>query len=82
MTGGGMTAGLDLALALIGEIASRQTAEAIQLQLEHAPAPLFDAGHPSTAPGEVVDAVRSRGRSLRGERERLVARAAARLGIV
>jgi cyclohexyl-isocyanide hydratase len=79
MTGGGVTAGMDFALALIGEIAGRGTAEAVQLQLEYAPAPPYDAGSPSTAPEAVVAAVRARGARIRAERERLVAQAASRL---
>ena len=46
MTGGGVTAGIDFALTLVAELAGREVAEAIQLNLEYAPAPPFDAGHP------------------------------------
>src|SRR5208283_1521884 len=49
MTGGGVTAGIDFALALVAELAGREVAEAIQLNLEYAPAPPFDSGHPRTA---------------------------------
>ncbi|MEF3365263.1 DJ-1/PfpI family protein [Methylocystis sp. 9N] len=80
ITGGGVTAGLDFALALVGEIAGRAAAEAIQLHLEYRPAPPFDAGGPETAPPSVVEAYRARGAALRAERERLVERAAQRLG--
>ena len=58
MTGGGVTAGIDFALALVAELAGVETAQAIQLQLEYAPEPPFDAGTPRTAPGEVLAAVR------------------------
>jgi putative intracellular protease/amidase len=57
ITGGGVTAGIDFALTAAAEIAGRQTAEAIQLMLEYAPAPPFDAGDPHTAPPEVLEAV-------------------------
>ncbi len=80
MTGGGVTAGMDFALALIGEIAGREQAEAVQLQLEYAPQPPFDAGSPSTAPKTVIESVRARGVAMRAEREWLVAQAAAKLG--
>ena len=50
MTGGGVTAGIDFALALIAEVAGREVAEAIELSLEYAPAPPFNAGRPETAP--------------------------------
>jgi cyclohexyl-isocyanide hydratase len=78
-TGGGVTAGIDFALTIAAEIAGPAVAQAIQLQIEYAPAPPFNAGHPDTAPAEVLDAARSRGAAMRTEREALVARVAARL---
>ncbi len=74
MSGGGVTAGLDFALALVAELVGRNEAEAIQLQLEYAPEPPLTAGIPETARAEVVDLVRERGRGLRVEREALVRR--------
>jgi cyclohexyl-isocyanide hydratase len=68
-TGGGVTAGIDFALTLAAEMAGRAAAEAIQLSLEYAPAPPFDAGSPETAPAAVVAAVRARGARARAERE-------------
>ena len=56
-----MTAGIDFALTVAAEIAGRRAAEAIQLMLEYAPAPPFDAGDPRTAPPEVLEAVMGRG---------------------
>jgi cyclohexyl-isocyanide hydratase len=79
MTGGGATAGIDFALALLAELAGTETAEAIQLNLEHAPAPPFDAGSPETAPEKVVKSVRTRLKPLVEERARLVREAAKRL---
>jgi cyclohexyl-isocyanide hydratase len=76
MTGGGVTAGIDFALSLVAEFAGREVAETIQLNLEYAPAPPFNAGSPESAPREVVAAVRARGAKTRTERERLVASAA------
>jgi cyclohexyl-isocyanide hydratase len=80
MTGGGVTAGIDFALTLVAELAGREVAEAIQLNLEYAPAPPFDAGHPSSASAAVAETVRARLAPIMKERERLVAEAAARLG--
>ena len=80
MTGGGVTAGIDFALTLVAELAGRPVAEAIQLNLEYAPAPPFDAGGPDTAPPEVVERMRTLTASRRAERSRLVAAAAERLG--
>ncbi|MBV8107410.1 MAG: DJ-1/PfpI family protein [Hyphomicrobiales bacterium] len=80
MTGGGVTAGIDFALALVAELAGRDIAEAIQLNLEYAPAPPFHAGSPETAPTAVAEVVRSRLAPIVKERERLVAEAARSLG--
>jgi cyclohexyl-isocyanide hydratase len=60
ITGGGVTAGVDFALTVAAEIAGRETAEAIQLILQYAPEPPFDAGTPQTAPAEVLARVRDR----------------------
>ncbi|TCZ57813.1 DJ-1/PfpI family protein [Roseicella aquatilis] len=79
VTGGGVTAGIDFALSLAAEIAGPEAAQAIQLQIEYAPAPPFQAGLPETAPPAVLAAARSRGAGMRAEREALVARVAARL---
>jgi cyclohexyl-isocyanide hydratase len=79
MTGGGVTAGVDFALALVGELAGREVAEAIQLNLEYAPSPPFAAGNPETAGRAVVDAVVKRLAPILEERARLVAEAAKRL---
>ena len=48
-TSAGVSAGIDLALALAAEVTDRTTAEAIQLAIEYDPHPPFDAGHPSKA---------------------------------
>ncbi len=58
-TGGGVTAGIDFALTLAAEIAGRETAELIQLYLEYAPAPPFEAGRPDTAPAAVLQRAQS-----------------------
>ncbi len=79
VTGGGVTAGIDFALSLVAELVSPLAAQAIQLQIEYAPAPPFHAGTPAEAPPEVLAAAQARGKAMREERERLVARVAARL---
>ncbi|WP_394840767.1 DJ-1/PfpI family protein [Pendulispora brunnea] len=56
-TGGGVTAGIDLGLTVLAEIAGRAEAEIIQLALEYAPEPPFAAGTPDTAAPAAVDAV-------------------------
>ncbi len=58
-TSAGVTAGIDMALALAARIAGDQVAQAIQLGLEYDPDPPFQAGSPATAPAPVVEAVRA-----------------------
>jgi transcriptional regulator GlxA family with amidase domain len=52
VTTAGVSAGIDLALWLTGEIAGRARAEAIQLVIEYDPHPPFDSGHMSKASKE------------------------------
>ncbi len=77
ITGGGITAGIDLALTLIAELAGREVAETVQLVLEYAPAPPFDAGRPETAPPATVAFVRARLEPT-AEARRIACEAAAR----
>ncbi|TEA01002.1 Isonitrile hydratase [Mycobacteroides salmoniphilum] len=49
ITAAGVSAGLDLGLWLVGEIAGRPRAEATQLCIEYDPRPPFDTGHMSKA---------------------------------
>lgn len=72
-TAGGVTAGIDFGLTVLAEIAGRETAERVQLHLEYAPAPPFDAGTPDTAPAVVVAAARERGAAGRAVRQAIVA---------
>ena len=58
ITGGGVTAGIDLALTVISELAGEEVARRIQLGLEYAPQPPFDAGRPERAPADTVAAMR------------------------
>ena len=60
ITGGGVTAGIDFALTVAAELAGEDVAMAIQLGLEYAPAPPFDAGRPELAPAQVLAAVQAR----------------------
>ena len=50
ITGGGVTAGIDLGLSVVAEIAGERTARKIQLGMEYDPAPPFDSGDPDKAP--------------------------------
>jgi cyclohexyl-isocyanide hydratase len=75
-TASGVTAGIDFALTMVAELAGAQVARAIQLQIEYAPVPPFDAGTPEAAPSDIVRAARARGAAMRKEREAIVARVA------
>jgi transcriptional regulator GlxA family with amidase domain len=59
-TAAGVSAGIDLALALAVELAGRDVAEAIQLGIEYDPAPPLDAGNAARARPEVREAVLAR----------------------
>ena len=78
-TGGGVTAGIDFALTLVAEIAGPETAQAIQLQIEYAPAPPFDAGSPEIAPPEILARVSQRNSAAAASRRAAVEAAAARM---
>jgi cyclohexyl-isocyanide hydratase len=79
-TGGGVTAGIDVALAVAAEIAGRTAAERIQLGIEYDPAPPFGSGSPETADPPVLAAVLARAEARQRDRAERVARAAAALG--
>lgn len=79
ITGGGVTAGLDFALVAVAEIFGQAVAEAVQLVLEYAPAPPFDAGRPENAPDDVVARVRKRLDSGAAARQAAVDEAVRRL---
>lgn len=80
ITGGGVTAGIDMALTVIAEIAGEDYAQTVQLAIEYAPAPPFDSGTPDRARPEIVAAARKRIESLAAERPAAARRAAAALG--
>ncbi|WP_406850003.1 DJ-1/PfpI family protein [Chromobacterium phragmitis] len=77
ISGGGVTAGIDMALALMAKIAGRRFAQTVQLALEYAPAPPFASGRPELASPEVLAAARQRMDQMRDRREAAVVRAAA-----
>jgi len=59
LTAAGVTAGIDMALHLVGREAGPETAQAVQLGIEYDPDPPFDAGSPEKAPKQIVDLVTS-----------------------
>ena len=64
VTAAGVSAGIDMALALAGQIAGPGTAQAIQLGLEYDPQPPYDAGAPGKAPAAITAALRARSRFI------------------
>jgi cyclohexyl-isocyanide hydratase len=79
MTGGGVTAGIDFALTLISELFDAEKSQTIQLQLEYAPAPPFDAGRPDTAPAHILAIASERATPGLVARRQIVERVAATL---
>jgi transcriptional regulator GlxA family with amidase domain len=79
VTGGGVTAGIDFALSLAAELAGVETAQAIQLGIEYAPAPPFDAGSPEMAPPEILARVTGRYAAGAAQRRSAVEAAAERM---
>jgi putative intracellular protease/amidase len=77
ITGGGVTAGIDFALTLIAELADPTVAQSVQLSLEYAPVPPFDAGTPDRAPAGVLARVRTLNAKAAAERRVALAQAAA-----
>ncbi len=72
LSGGGVTAGIDFALVLAAELEGEAAAQGVQLFLEYAPEPPFDAGRPETAPPAVLEAARQKLAASRAERDRLI----------
>ncbi|MEO0449032.1 MAG: DJ-1/PfpI family protein [Pseudomonadota bacterium] len=53
-TGGGVTSGIEFALALAARIRNEDFAKFIQLSIEYDPHPPFDSGTPDKAPPEIL----------------------------
>lgn len=57
ITGGGITAGLDFAFTLIGEVVGEDVAQTMQLIFQYSPEPPFSAGLPETTPNHILQTV-------------------------
>jgi cyclohexyl-isocyanide hydratase len=68
ITGGGVTAGIDFGFVIAAEIAGERFAQALQLGIEYAPAPPFNAGRPETAPPAILAEVKGRLEKMRQQR--------------
>ena len=77
----GVTAGIDGALRVAAMLRGKEAAEAIQLTMQYAPEPPFNAGSPETAPRDVVAAVRGAAAELMAQRKETARAAAKRLSI-
>ncbi|MCU0897874.1 MAG: DJ-1/PfpI family protein, partial [Burkholderiales bacterium] len=80
ISGGGVTAGLDFAFAVVAALAGEAKAKEIQLLLEYAPAPPFVGGTPETADAATLATVRAMVEPMLESRREAVQRAAAKLG--
>jgi cyclohexyl-isocyanide hydratase len=82
VTGGGVTAGIDFALALTAAIRGEAHARMIQLALEYDPAPPFDSGSPERAGGALLAAYHQRMEALAPGREQRIEATARRHGFI
>lgn len=81
ITGGGVTAGIDFALAILAREFGQRAAEEAQLAIEYDPQPPFNAGSPQTADPALVEEVMAASAQRQKARQAIVARAAARIGL-
>ncbi|MFC7303583.1 DJ-1/PfpI family protein [Streptomyces monticola] len=58
VTAAGVSAGIDMGLALAGRIAGDEHAQCVQLMIEYDPEPPYDAGAPEKAPAALVEMMR------------------------
>ncbi len=79
ISGGGVTAGIDFGLAVAAEIFGEDQAKAIQLGIEYAPQPPFNAGSPETAGKDIETASREAAKDRQAERLVAVREAASRV---
>jgi cyclohexyl-isocyanide hydratase len=80
ITGGGVTAGIDLGLRVAAEVAGEEVARTIQLGIEYDPHPPFDSGNPHSADPKLVEKARSLAAARQSDRRAQVDKAAAALG--
>ena len=61
-TAAGVSAGIDMALTLVGRTHGDNMAQRVQLGIEYDPQPPYQAGSPDTAPADMVADIRGRSR--------------------
>jgi cyclohexyl-isocyanide hydratase len=79
VTGGGVTAGIDFALMIAAMLHGPNLAREIQLMIEYAPDPPFDAGSPDTAPRPIIERIKEQRKAAQEVRSRLVHEAALKM---
>ena len=77
----GVTAGIDGALRLAATLRGVPAAQSIQLYMQYAPEPPFDAGTPASAPPAILEAAKQAVAGITAQREATPKRVAARLGL-
>ena len=65
-TAGGVTSGIDMALAFAAEIAGEEFAQILQLATQYDPKPPFKGGTPQTAPEHIVKLARENASAVLG----------------
>jgi cyclohexyl-isocyanide hydratase len=76
LTGAGVSAGVDLGLALAARLCGEETARAIQLSIEYDPQPPFQCGSPRVAAAALVERVSAARRLFQEKRREQVLRIA------
>lgn len=79
ITSGGVTAGIDFGLTLLAELAGTDVAKTRQLMMQYDPQPPFDAGVPSSAAPELVEAAQTMTKANYERRAQLLTEAIAKL---
>ncbi len=65
-TAGGVTSGIDMALAFAAEVAGDDYAQMVQLALQYDPKPPFAGGTPETAPKHILELVQANAAAVLG----------------
>ena len=79
VTGGGVTAGIDFALAIAADLHGEDVARSIQLTIEYDPAPPFASGSPANADPALVERTRAMAAARQDERREAVEQAAMKI---
>lgn len=79
ITGAGVSAGIDLAFAVVAHLFDGSLAEEIQLSMEYDPQPPSRSGSPATAAPDILAKVRARSFEFLSERRNASRRAKARI---